>query len=230
MNITGQSFIGATRASASTETFHVSNAATGGQLEPAFLSATTADLEKAVSLATDAFPTYSQTAPETRAAFLRTIAGKIDALGDEITPRMMAEAGLPEGRCAGERGRTVGQLRMFADLIEEGSWVDARIETAQPDRAPIPKPDLRSMRRPLGPVAVFCASNFPLAFSVAGGDTASALAAGCPVIVRAHSAHAGTAEIVASAIQSAVAECGMPEGTFSMICLLYTSPSPRDRG
>jgi alpha-ketoglutaric semialdehyde dehydrogenase len=217
MNLTGQSFLGASRATASPETFHVSNAATGEQLEPAFHSATTADLAKAVSLASDASPTYSQTTPETRAAFLRTIAEKIDALGDEITPRMMAESGLPEGRCQGERGRTVGQLRMFADLIEEGSWVDARIETALPDRAPAPKPDLRSMRRPLGPVAVFCASNFPLAFSVAGGDTASALAAGCPVIVRAHRAHAGTAEIVASAIQAAVAECHMPEGTFSMI-------------
>lgn len=217
MTLTGQSFIGATRATDSTETFHSTNAATGEKLEPAFHSATTADLEKAVSLATAAFPVFSTTTPETRAAFLRTIAEKIDALGDDITPRMMAEAGLPEGRCQGERGRTVGQLRMFADLIEEGSWVDARIETAQPDRAPIPKPDLRSMRRPLGPVAVFCASNFPLAFSVAGGDTASALAAGCPVVVRAHSAHAGTAEIVASAIAAAVAECEMPEGTFSMI-------------
>ncbi len=217
MNITGHSFLGSTRADDSSQTFHVSNAATGEPLEPAFHSASTEDLEKAVSLATQAFSSYSSVAPETRAEFLRTIAEKIDALGDEITPRMMAEAGLPEPRCNGERGRTCGQLRMFAGLIEEGSWVDARIETAEPDRAPIPKPDLRSMRRPLGPVAVFCASNFPLAFSVAGGDTASALAAGCPVIVRAHSAHAGTAEIVASAIQAAVAECEMPEGTFSMI-------------
>jgi len=217
MKLTGYSFIGSTRSTEDTSTFHASNAATGETLEPAFHSATTADLEKAVALATEAFPAYSQVDPATRATFLRTIASKIDALGPEITPRMMAEAGLPEGRCEGERGRTVGQLNMFATLIEEGSWVDARIETALPDRAPLPKPDLRSMRRPLGPVAVFCASNFPLAFSVAGGDTASALAAGCPVIVRAHSAHAGTAEIVASAIQAAVAECNMPEGTFSMI-------------
>ncbi|MFT6243030.1 MAG: NADP-dependent aldehyde dehydrogenase, partial [Akkermansiaceae bacterium] len=200
MNITGHSFLASSRSTESTATFHASNPTTGEQLEPAFYSATPDDLQKAVTLATTAFPQYSTTSPETRAKFLRTIAEKIDAHGDEITPRMMSESGLPEGRCNGERGRTIGQLRMFADLIEEGSWVDARIETAQPDRAPIPKPDLRSMRRPLGPVAVFCASNFPLAFSVAGGDTASALAAGCPVIVRAHSAHPGTAEIVASAI------------------------------
>jgi alpha-ketoglutaric semialdehyde dehydrogenase len=217
MNITGHSFLASSRSTESTATFHASNPTTGEQLEPAFYSATPDDLQKAVTLATTAFPQYSTTSPEARAKFLRTIAEKIDAHGDEITPRMMSESGLPEGRCNGERGRTIGQLRMFADLIEEGSWVDARIETAQPDRAPIPKPDLRSMRRPLGPVAVFCASNFPLAFSVAGGDTASALAAGCPVIVRAHSAHPGTAEIVASAIQAAVAECDMPEGTFSML-------------
>ena len=217
MTLTGHSFLGSKRAPDTSQTFHVSNPATGEQLEPAFHSASKEDLVKAISLASSAFPAYSSISPETRAAFLRTIAENIDTLGSEITPRMMAETGLPEGRCQGERGRTVGQLRMFADLIEEGSWVDARIETAQPDRSPIPKPDLRSMRRPLGPVAVFCASNFPLAFSVAGGDTASALAAGCPVIVRAHAAHAGTAEIVASAIQAAVAECDMPEGTFSMI-------------
>ena len=217
MTFTGYSFIGSGRSTGSSATFHALAAATGEALEPAFHSATPDELERAVTLATEAFTPYSHTTPEKRAAFLRTIASKIDALGPEITPRMMAESGLPEARCEGERGRTVGQLRMFADLIEEGSWVDARIETALPDRAPLPKPDLRSMLRPRGPVAVFCASNFPLAFSVAGGDTASALAAGCPVVVRAHVAHAGTAEIVASAIQSSVAECGMPEGTFSMI-------------
>ncbi len=217
MTLTGHSFIGASRSNESTLTFNVKNPTTGEILEPPFHAATNEDLDEAVQLASNAFTLYSKTCPKTRANFLRTIADKIDALGPEITPRMNAESALPEPRCEGERGRTVGQLRMFADLIEEGSWVDARIETALPDRAPLPKPDLRSMRRPLGPVAVFCASNFPLAFSVAGGDTASALAAGCPVIVRAHSAHAGTAELVASAIQEAVAECQMPEGTFSMI-------------
>ena len=136
---------------------------------------------------------------------------------EEIVPRMMAECALPEPRCRGEKGRTVGQLRMFADLVAEGSWVDARIDLAQPDRAPIPKVDLRSMQRAVGPVAVFCASNFPLAFSVAGGDTASALAAGCPVIVRAHAAHPGVAELVGGAVQAAVAKCGLPEGVFSLI-------------
>ncbi len=217
MTLTGKSFIGSSRASDNATPFTVSHAANGETLEPTFHSASSDELQKTVALAAAAFPTFSNTSPAERANFLRTIAEKIDALGSEITPRMMAETGLPEARCNGERGRTVGQLRMFADLIEEGSWVDARIETAQPDREPLPKPDLRSMRRPLGPVAVFCASNFPLAFSVAGGDTASALAAACPVIVRAHSAHAGTAEIVATAIASAVAECKMPEGTFSMV-------------
>ncbi|HBI31879.1 MAG TPA: aldehyde dehydrogenase (NADP(+)), partial [Verrucomicrobiales bacterium] len=217
MNLTGHSFIGSSRASDSNTTFQVTNPTTGQLLDPAFHSASPDDLNKAIFLAAEAFQTYSKIDSKTRANFLRTIAIKIDAAGPEITPRMMAESGLPEPRCEGERGRTVGQLNMFADLIEEGSWVDARIELANPDRSPIPKPDLRSMRRPLGPVAVFCASNFPLAFSVAGGDTASALAAGCPVIVRAHAAHAGTAEIVARSIQAAVAECKMPEGTFSMI-------------
>ena len=219
MNIIGQSFLGLNRTATNgtTDTFQVTNPTTGETLEPTFHAATSEELNTAVTLAEEAFLPYSQITPSERATFLRTIAEKIDALGEEITPRMMAETGLPEPRCQGERGRTCVQLKMFADLIEEGSWVDARIETGQPDRAPLPKPDLRSMRRPLGPVAVFCASNFPLAFSVAGGDTASALAAGCPVIVRAHAAHAGTAELVASAIQDAVKTCGLPEGTFSMI-------------
>ena len=130
---------------------------------------------------------------------------------------MTLETALPEGRVRGEPGRTSGQLRMFAKLLEEGSWVDARIDRAIPDREPVPKPDLRAMLRPIGPVAVFCASNFPLAFSVAGGDTASALAAGCPVIVKAHHAHPGTALIVGRLVVEAVREHGLPEGTFSLI-------------
>ncbi|MGJ8696603.1 MAG: aldehyde dehydrogenase (NADP(+)) [Verrucomicrobiaceae bacterium] len=217
MTISGHSFIGSSRSSDSSSTFHATNPATGETLEPAFHSASTDDLEKAVSLATAAFTPYSLTSPSERATFLRTIADNIEALADDIQPRMTAESALPEGRCRMETGRTCGQLRLFAGLLEDGSWVDARIETALPDRAPVPKPDLRSMQRARGPVAVFCASNFPLAFSVAGGDTASALAAGCPVIVRAHAAHPGTAEIVASAIQAAVTSCKLPEGTFSML-------------
>ena len=217
ITLTGQSFIGNSRGSDSGQTFHASNPATGETLEPAFHGATLDELQQATQLAADAFTPYSLTSPAKRAEFLRTIAENIEAVADDIQPRMTAESGLPEGRCRMETGRTCGQLRLFAGLLEDGSWVNARIETALPDRAPVPKPDLRSMLRPRGPVAVFCASNFPLAFSVAGGDTASALAAGCPVIVRAHSSHPGTAEIVAGAVQKAVISCGLPEGTFSML-------------
>src|ERR1700724_88453 len=152
-----------------------------------------------------------------RATFLRRIAEQIEMLGDELIQVCHEESKLTVDRLRGERVRTINQLVMFADLIEEGSWVDARVATAQPGRKPIPKPDLRRMLVPLGPVAVFAASNFPLAFSVAGGDTAAALAAGCPVIVKAHSAHPGTSELVGRAIQGAVAECGLPEGVFSLL-------------
>ena len=215
--LTGHSFIGHSRGNDTGQTFHAVNPATGATIEPAYHAATEDEVNKAVSLAADAFLPYSLTSPEERAKFLRTIAENIEALADDIQPRMTAESALPEARCRMELGRTCGQLRLFAGLIEDGNWVDARIDTALPDRAPMPKPDIRSMQRPRGPIAVFCASNFPLAFSVAGGDTASALAAGCPVIVRAHSAHPETAELVAGAVQQAVISCGLPEGTFSMI-------------
>jgi len=138
-------------------------------------------------------------------------------LGDALIERASLETSLPNTRFLGERARTCGQLRMFADLLDEGSWVDARIDHAIPHRQPVPKPDVRSMLRPIGPVAVFCASNFPLAYSVAGGDTASALAAGCPVIVNAHIAHPGTAEFVGIAVANAAQECCMPEGVFSLL-------------
>jgi len=217
MELIGTSFIGHQRGSESGQTFQVTNPATGQVLTPSFHGATEQELQKALELAEAAFTPYSLTSPEKRAEFLKAIADNIESLVDEIQPRMTGESALPEPRCRMEAGRTCGQLRLFANLLEEGSWVNARIETALPDREPVPKPDLRSMLRARGPVAVFCASNFPLAFSVAGGDTASALAAGCPVIVRAHCSHPGTAEIVAGAIQQAVISCGLPEGTFSMI-------------
>lgn len=217
MTLTGHSFIGNSRGGESGPTFHAANPANGETLQPPYFAASAAELEKATQLAAAAFTPYSLTSPAERAEFLRTIAENIEAVADEIQERMTQESGLPEGRCRGETGRTCGQLRLFAGLLEDGSWVNARIDTAQPERAPAPKPDLRSMLRPRGPVAVFCASNFPLAFSVAGGDTASALAAGCPVIVRAHAAHPGTAEIVATAVQKAVNFCDLPEGTFSML-------------
>ncbi|MEX2502448.1 MAG: aldehyde dehydrogenase (NADP(+)), partial [Trueperaceae bacterium] len=150
-------------------------------------------------------------------AFLEAIAEQIEALGPALIERASAESGLPTGRIEGERGRTTGQLRMFAALIREGSWVDARIERADPDRSPVPKPDVHRMQIALGPVVVFAASNFPLAFSVAGGDTASALAAGCPVVVKAHPAHPGTSDLVAQAILKAAEASGMPDGVFSLL-------------
>ena len=151
------------------------------------------------------------------AKFLRTIADEMDKLGEEITEIGSKETGLPEGRLEGERGRTTGQLKMFADLIEDVTYLDIRKDKALPDRAPIPRPDLQLTHKAIGPVVVFGASNFPLAFSTAGGDTASALAAGCPVIVKGHSAHAGTAELVAQAIMSAIEICKMPRATFQMV-------------
>ena len=145
------------------------------------------------------------------------MAAEIEALGDALLARAQAETGLPLPRLTGERARTCGQLRLFAAVVREGSWVDARIDPALPDRQPLPRPDLRRMLIALGPVAVFGASNFPLAFSVAGGDTASALAAGCPVVVKAHPAHPGTSELVAQAIARALVACGLPAGLFSLV-------------
>lgn len=216
-SLLGTSFIGYSRSNGTQVCTQGVNPATAEKLEPAYVSATPEEVERALSLAAAAFPVYSSLPGKTRAAFLRAIAAKIEAAGDLIAARGPLETGLPEARMRGETGRTVGQLRLFAALIEEGSWVDARVERAQPDRKPLPKPDIRSMLRPLGPVAVFCASNFPLAFSVAGGDTASALAAGCPVVVIAHASHPGVAEIVGTAVVAAAQETGMPEGVFSLL-------------
>ncbi|GAB3773953.1 aldehyde dehydrogenase (NADP(+)) [Spirosoma horti] len=171
----------------------------------------------AVEKAADAFPVYAKLTPAQRADFLDTIASELEALGDELVERAVLESGLPTGRISGERGRTTGQLRMFANLLREGSWVDARINPALPDRQPLPRTDLRRMLVPLGPVVVFGASNFPLAFSVAGGDTASALAAGCPVVVKAHPSHPGTSSLVGQAIVSAAEKTGMPDGVFSLL-------------
>ncbi len=174
-------------------------------------------VEDAVAAAEVAFETYGANTRESRATFLEKIADEIDARGVAITEIGSAETGLPAARLEGERGRTVGQLRLFASHIRNGAYLDRRHDEALPDRAPLPRPELRMVQRPIGPVAVFGASNFPLAFSVAGGDTASALAAGCPVVVKGHSAHPGTSEIVAQAIAAAVDACGMPKGVFSLI-------------
>ncbi|MEQ8920288.1 MAG: aldehyde dehydrogenase (NADP(+)) [Roseovarius sp.] len=174
-------------------------------------------VDQAAKAAEEAFLTYGYTSREDRAAFLDTIADEIEARGDDITEIGTSESGLPEARLQGERGRTTGQLRLFAEHIRKGDYLDRRHDEALPDRAPMPRPDLRMMQRPIGPVAVFGASNFPLAFSTAGGDTAAALAAGCPVVVKGHGAHPGTGEIVAEAIHAAIGKCNMPKGTFSLV-------------
>ncbi|MGH9844969.1 MAG: aldehyde dehydrogenase (NADP(+)) [Blastocatellia bacterium] len=183
-----------------------------------FEEAAESHIDLAVEAAEKAFHEYRRIAPEQRAAFLERIGAEIEAIGDDLLKTANAETALPIAeRLAGERGRTVNQLRMFADLIRDGAWVGARIDRAEPDRKPLPKPDIRRMLLPIGPVAVFGASNFPLAFSVAGGDTASALAAGCPAVVKAHPAHPATSEMVGRAIAKAAKETGMPAGVFSLI-------------
>ncbi len=197
--------------------FQSVNPATGEKLQPLFYSASHDALEQAALAAEAAYTFYKNVSGAERAAFLRRIADRLAAAGEEIVTRANLETGLPLARLNGELGRTTGQLRLFADVAEEGSWVDARVDEAMPDRKPLPRPDIRSMLRPLGPVAVFGASNFPLAFSVAGGDTAAALAAGCPVIVKAHPAHPGTSELVGVVIQAAVKESGLPAGVFSLL-------------
>ena len=186
-------------------------------LEETFNAATLQEVDKAAKKAEKAWKTYRLFSGKQKAAFLRAIACQIENLGATLVQRVMQESGLPEGRVIGERGRTCNQLRLFADLVEEGHWVNAVIDTAMPDRQPIPRPDIRNMMQAVGPIAVFTASNFPLAFSTAGGDTAAALAAGCPVIVKAHESHPGTNALVAEAIQKAAKETRMPDGVFSSL-------------
>lgn len=215
--LTGQQFLGSTRVAGEGQAIKAVNPATGDTMEPSFGGAVPADVEKACALAAEAFDRYRETSLEQRAAFLEKIADNIEALAEPLTERAHAESGLPVARLQGERGRTAGQLRLFAKTVRDGHWLDARIDPALPDREPLPRPDLRLRNIAVGPVAIFGASNFPLAFSVAGGDTASALAAGCPVVVKAHPAHPGTSELVGSAIAKAVEDAGLPEGVFSML-------------
>lgn len=217
MHITGDNLIGGVPSRAGGVRLRAVDPQSGATLEPEFAEATTDEIELAAQLADEAFEVYAGRTPAQRAAFLRAVADEIVALGDALIERAQAETALPRARLESERGRTVGQLRMFADLIEEGSWVDARIDRALPERKPAPRPDLRRMLVPIGPVVVFGASNFPLAFSVAGGDTASALAAGCPVIVKGHPAHPGTSELVARAIIAAARAARLPPGVFSLL-------------
>ena len=204
-------------ASAPVDSFQGINPATGESLPGFFQETTPEQVAQVCEQAAEAFREYRKKSGVEKAQFLEQIATEIEAIGDELLTRAQAESGLPLARLTGERGRTTGQLRLFAEYLREGAWVNARIDTALPDRQPLPRPDLRQMLRPLGPVGVFGASNFPLAFSVAGGDTASALAAGCPVVVKAHPAHPGTSQLVGDAIQRAVLVCGLPAGTFALV-------------
>ena len=199
------------------KTFKAIDPASGKELDGDFHIAGQEDVDEALTLAEKAFASYRCLDKKAKATFLRNIAEEINNLGDELIERAMAESGLPQGRLQGERGRTTSQLNMFADLVEEGSWVEATIDSAQPNRQPAPRADIRKMLVPVGPVVVFGASNFPLAFSVAGGDTASVLAAGCPVIVKAHPAHPGTSALVGEAIKKAAERNELPEGVFSML-------------
>ena len=216
MQLTGKNLIGARESAAGNETFAAMDPSSNRPLDTDFHPATRDEVDRAAELAAGAASKLRQKSPRETAALLRDIAGRIEALGGDLHERFTGETALPEARAKGETARTSGQLRLFADLVEEGSWVDARIDRAKPEAQP-PAPDLRRMLRPVGPVAVFGASNFPLAFSTAGGDTASALAAGNPVVVKAHPSHPGTAELVARAILGAVEDHSFPDGTFSMV-------------
>jgi len=217
MTVLGHQLVGKTSYPGDQAVIQPVNPATGKRLEPEFPGASIGDIEKACSLAWEAFGEYRDTSLEARANFLETIAKEIEALGPSLIERAVAETGLPKSRIEGERGRTCGQLRLFASVVRAGEWLDIRVDSALPDREPMPRVDLRQRRIAIGPVAIFGASNFPLAFSVAGGDTASALAAGCPVVVKGHSAHPGTSELVGRAIQRAAKTCRMPSGVFSLL-------------
>ncbi|MGA7652250.1 MAG: aldehyde dehydrogenase (NADP(+)) [Terracidiphilus sp.] len=217
MELMGVSLLGPTRGATGGATFRAVNPQTGDTLDLVYHSASREDVDAVTQLSADAFASYSRASGKAKGAFLRRSADALDRHKDEIAQRAHLETALPMPRLIGEIGRTTGQLRLFAALVEEGSWVQARIDPAIADRQPQARVDLRSMLRPLGPVVVFGASNFPLAFSVAGGDTASALAAGCPVIVKAHAAHPGTAEMVAALITESVAAEGLHPGTFAAL-------------
>ena len=212
--ITGANIIGFKISKKSKTTFHgITASGTSADFHPA----TKSEINAAMQKASEAFQIYNNFTGQHKATFLRGIADEIEALGATLIETAMDESGLPEGRITGERGRTCGQLRLFASHIEEGSWVEAVIDHPNPERQPMPKPGIRKMLVAMGPVVVFTASNFPLAFSTAGGDTASALAAGCPVVVKSHEAHPATNELVARAIQKAAERTGMPDGVFSSL-------------
>lgn len=213
--ITGKNYIGNQLLSGGTKTYKTINPQKNIANPWLFTEASDEEIELAVALADQAFKTYKSCSGLQKAAFLNAIADEILALGEDLIKVYCTESGLPKGRAEGEKGRTIFQLRSFAEMLIEGSWVEASIDTAITDRQPIPKVDIRKMLVPIGPIAVFGSSNFPFAYSTAGGDTASALAAGCPVIVKSHPMHAGTGELIASAIIKAAQKTNMPEGVFS---------------
>lgn len=217
MHMSGQMLIGFQDVTGTQGAIRAINPATNESFDPSYLGGTDADVSRACELAAQAFTSYRKTTLSQRAAFLESIAKHIEALGEALIERAHLESGLPVARLQGERGRTVSQLRLFAREVLRGDWIDARVDKAMPDRQPMPRSDIRLQYIPVGPVAVFGASNFPLAFSVAGGDTAAALAAGAPVVVKGHSAHPGTSELVGRAVREAVKECGLHEGVFSLL-------------
>lgn len=216
MPISGKLYINGQWIEGLAGTFQPVNPATGSSLEPVMTMATAEQVEKAVAAAAAAAPLFRNSSLEMRAGFLEACANEIMAIGGELVTRVSEETGYPAGRGEMERARTCNQLRLFAASIRSGDQLDARIDTALPERQP-PRPDLRSVKQAIGPIAVFGASNFPLAFSVAGGDTAAAFAAGCPVLVKGHSSHPGTSELVAQAIARAQKQCGLPAGVFSLL-------------
>jgi alpha-ketoglutaric semialdehyde dehydrogenase len=216
-HILGHNYIAGQRSAQGSTLLTSLDATTGEPLPGVFTQATEAEVAAAGAAAAAAFPAYRNLPAERRAAFLEAIADELDDLGDDFIATVCRETALPSGRIQGERGRTSGQMRLFANVLRRGDFYGARIDRALPERQPLPRPDLRQYRIGVGPVAVFGASNFPLAFSTAGGDTASALAAGCPVVFKAHSGHMATAEAVAEAILRAASRTGMPAGVFNMI-------------
>lgn len=215
--LNGLSVIGLDKAGEQPKKLFAFSTVSGRQLPEAFSVASEEEIELAINKAGAAFPVFSALPASARAGFLEAIAEEISAIDEVLVARANMETGLPPGRLNGEKDRTVNQLRLFASVLREGSWAGVVIDTAMPDRKPLPRADLRKMQVAIGPVAVFAASNFPFAFSTAGGDTASALAAGCPVIVKAHSSHLGTNELVSGAVQRAAARTGMPDGVFSSL-------------
>jgi alpha-ketoglutaric semialdehyde dehydrogenase len=217
ISILGHNYIGGRRSAEGTTTQDSISAANGERYPLPFYEATGAEIDAAVAAAEAAYPAYRQLSAAARADFLDAIADQLDALGEDFLADAMRETALPAPRLLGERARTSNQMRLFAKVLRRGDFYGARIDRALPERQPAPRPDVRQYKIGIGPVAVFGASNFPLAFSVAGGDTASALAAGCPVVVKAHSGHLATSEIVADAIERARVQCGMPPGVFNMI-------------